>query len=99
VQDLTNTRLGAISKLSAGQAQHSIPQQNEGDGQCEMRCSGVDKSNGVRFAFVVRAASDRVVTVALTRYILDDAGMPFDGYYGTIFNLLQLKGLGQPAGR
>jgi hypothetical protein len=99
VQDLTNTRLGAIAKLSGGQAQHSSPQQNEGGGQCEMRCSGVDKANGVRFAFVVRAASDRVVTVALTRYLLDDVGMPFEAYYGTIFDLLQLKGPGQAAGR
>lgn len=92
VQDLTNTRLGAIAKLSDGQAQHSPPQRNEGDGQCEARCFGLDKSNGVRFAFVVRAASDRVVTVALTRYLLDDIGMPFEAYYGTIFDLLQLKG-------
>ncbi len=99
VQDLTTTRLGAIAKLSGGKAQHAAPQQNEGDGQCEMRCSGVDQSNGVRFAFVVRAASDRVVTVALTRYLLDDVGMPFEAYYGTIFDLLQLKVPGQPAGR
>ena len=99
VQDLVNTRLGAIAKLSGGLAQHSTPQQNQGGGQCEMRCSGVDKANGVRFAFVVRAGSDRVITVALTRYLLDDVGMPFEAYYGMIFDLLQLKGSGQPAGR
>lgn len=99
VQDLTNARLGAIAKLSGGQAQHSAPQQNEGDGQCEMRCCGVDKSNGVRFAFVVRAAPDRVVTVALTRYLLEDVGTPFEVYCGTIFDLLQLKGSGEAAGR
>ena len=98
VQDLTNTRLRAVAQLSGGQAQHSPPQQNEGGGQCEMRCSGVDKSNGVRFAFVVRAASDRVVTVALTRYRLEEVGFPFEAYCGTIFDLLQLKGDGQPAG-
>jgi hypothetical protein len=98
VQDLTNTRLRAIGQLSSGRAQHSPPQQNEGDGQCEMRCCGVDQSNGVRFAFVVRAASDRVVTVALTRYMLDDAGMAFENYSGTVFDLLQLKGYGQTSG-
>jgi hypothetical protein len=98
VQDLTNIRLGAIAKLSGSQAQHSAPQQNEGDDECEMRCSGVAQQNGVRFAFVVRAAADRVVTVALTRYLLDDVGMPFEAYCGTIFDFLRLKGFGPPAG-
>lgn len=91
VRDLTNTRLRAIAQLSAGQFEHPPPQPNDGEGQCEMRCAGVDKLNGVRFAFVVRAASDRVVTVALTRYMLEDVGVPFEAYSGTIFDLLQLK--------
>jgi len=97
VQELTNTRLRSIAQFSGGQARHSPPQENEGDGQCEMRCCGEDKSHGVRFAFVVRAASDRVVTVALTRYLLDEVGLPFDAYCDTIFDLLQLKGTGQSA--
>jgi hypothetical protein len=98
VQDLTTRRLQAIAQLSNRQAEHAPPQHNEGGDQCEMRCVGLDKSNGVRFAFVVRASSDRVVTVALTRYMLDDVGMSFDIYSATIFDLLQLKGPGQPTG-
>ncbi|HPF41741.1 MAG TPA: hypothetical protein PK093_24140 [Phycisphaerae bacterium] len=98
VHDLTNARLRAVSQLSSGQAEHSTPRSNEGTGQYEMRCVGVDKLNGVRFAFVVRAASDRVVTVALTRYTLVELGAPFDVYVEPIFDLLQFRSQGQREG-
>jgi hypothetical protein len=44
----------------------------------------------------VRAASDRVVTAALTRYLLEEVGALFDVYCGTIVDLLQLVEAGRP---
>jgi hypothetical protein len=64
----------------------------------EARCVARDEPQKVRFAFVVRVASTEVVTVELTRYFLEDVGTPFQTYTGLIFDFLQVKDPGGPAG-
>jgi len=43
-------------------------------------------------AFVVRVAATKVVTVALTRYVLEEVGVPFDVTAGLIFDMLEVAG-------
>jgi hypothetical protein len=92
--DLANKRLNALRALSKGKAVHSPPQLQRGSGQAEVRCFGGDDPQKVRFAFVVRTTPAKVVTVALTRYFLDEVGSPFQAYAGSIFDFLQVKNAG-----
>ena len=97
-EDLANKRINALAKISNGKAVHSPLQPRTGSGQAEVRCTGYDQSQKVRFAFVVRVAPAKVVTVALTRYFLEEIGGPFDAYVEPIFDLLQVKNPGGPVG-
>ena len=90
-KDLAEKRLDALRTVSAGHAVHSAPQIQAGPEQAEVRCFGQDDSQKVRFAFLVRAAPAKTVTVALTRYFLDEVGTPFEAYCGIIFDFLQVK--------
>src|SRR4051812_5355488 len=76
-KELAEKRINALRTISNGHAVHSAPQVQTGSGQAEVRCLGHDEPQQVRFAFVVRAAPAKVVTVALTRYFLEEAGSPF----------------------
>jgi hypothetical protein len=93
--ELEETRLGALRTISNGHAVHSAPQLQTGSDQAEVRCFGRDEPQKVRFAFVVRAAPAKIVTLALTRYFLEEVGSPFQAYAGSIFDFLQVK---SPAG-
>ena len=97
-EDLARKRLNALATISNGKAVNSPLRSQAGSGQAETRCFGQDALQKVRFAFVVRAAPAKVVTVALTRYFLEEVGSPFEAYAGTIFDLLQVKTSGSPAG-
>jgi hypothetical protein len=39
-------------------------------------------------------APTKVVTVALSRYFLEEVGSPFEAYAGSIFDFLQVKNPG-----
>jgi len=97
-EDLANKRIKALATISNGKAVHSPLQPRTGSGQAEVRCTGYDIAHKVRFAFVVRVAPAKVVTVALTRYFLEEVGSPFDAYAETMFDLMQVKNPGGPVG-
>lgn len=84
-------RLDAISKISNGQAVCSPVRIQKGNDQVEARCIGCDGSHKVRCAFAIRVTRTKVVTVALTRYFLEEIGKPFDAYADAIFDLFQVK--------
>jgi hypothetical protein len=88
---LVSKRLAAIADVSNGKAVHSPVDFRGGSGQAEARCVAVDEAHRVRLAFVIRVASTKVVTVALTRYFLEEVGVPFDVTAGLIFDMLQVK--------
>ena len=88
---LASLRLRGLDTLSNGRAVHSPVKFQTGSDQAEARCAGRDDANKVRFAFVIRATATKVVTVALTRYFLEEVGAPFDAYAGLIFDLVQVK--------
>ena len=90
-QDLASKRLDAIARVSNGKAVHSPVELRGGSGQAEARCVAVDEAQRVRLAFVVRVAATKVVTVALTRYFLEEVGVPFDVTAGLIFDMLEVK--------
>jgi hypothetical protein len=97
-EDFGNKRLSALATLSNGRAVHSPLRIQSGSGQAEARCLGADDSHKVRFAFVVRVAPAKVVTVALTRYFMEEVGSPFDVYASSIFDFLQVKNPGGSTG-
>jgi hypothetical protein len=84
-------RRKAIRELSSGQARLAEAPLRRGDGYVEARAIGEDTQNMVRLAFVVRGTAKKTVTVALTRYTLDEVGAPFEHYAGVIFDLLKIK--------
>ncbi len=84
-------RLSALATISKGQAIHSPPRFQSGNGQLEARCVGHDAAQSVRFAFAVRVAPAKVITVGLTRYTLVELGPPFEVHADLIFDLLQVK--------
>jgi hypothetical protein len=90
-EDLVTKRLKALAQISNGHAVHSPVDYRSGSGQVEARCVAVDEPQRVRSAFVVRVAPAKVVTVALTRYFLEEVGGPFDMAAGLIFDMLQVK--------
>lgn len=92
-----NARLDALSKLSNGQTSSSPVRVQKSNGQVEARCVGSDGSHKVRYAFVVRVARTKIVTVALTRYFLEEIGDPFDVYADTIFDLFEINSPESPA--
>jgi hypothetical protein len=96
-EELANARLRALDTISNGQAVHSPLRLQSGSGQSEARCVGRDDPQKVRIAFVVRATPVKVVTVALTRYFLEEVGTPFEAYAGSIFDFLRIKNSGGSA--
>lgn len=91
VERVVANRLQALREISGGTEEHSAVTWNSGNSQIEARCIGMDQPKSVRFAFVVRADSTKIVTIALTRYFLDEIGHPFATYAEMIFDFLQIK--------
>lgn len=96
--ELAEKRLNALRTISNGHATHSPPRIQTGSGQAEVRCVGRDDPQKVKIAFIVRVAPAKVVTVALTRYFLEDVGAPFEAYSDTIFDFLQVMNPGGSVG-
>ncbi len=96
-EDLAKKRLSALASISNGRAVHSTPQLQSGSDQVEVRCFGRDEAQQVRIAFVIRVAAAKVVTVQLTRYFLNEVGLPFEAYSGAIFDFLKIKNPGSSA--
>jgi len=94
-QQLMGTRLKALEQLGAT---GRVVSQQVGSGQFEIRGIARDETNKVRCAWVIRVAPAKAVTVALTRYMLEDIGLPFEMYAGSIFDFVQVKNLEQRAG-
>lgn len=90
-EELVKIRLDALATVLRGQGIHSPVDFRSGSDQIEARCFGRDERQKIRFAFVIRVAAAKVVTVAVTRYFLDDIARPFDVYAGLIFDFLQVK--------
>jgi len=90
-EQLTNMRLDVAKRVSGGRAVASPAQFQSGSGQVEARCVIRDEVNNIRAAWVIRVAPAKVVTVALTRYTMQDLGLPFEAYSGLIFDLVQVK--------
>lgn len=90
--------MNGICTVSSGRSVHSSPEIKTGAGEAEARCFGHDESQKVRFAFVIRATPAKVITVAVTRYFLEEVGSPFETYCGIIFDYLQVKNARGPAG-
>jgi hypothetical protein len=88
---LVNIRRNAIGQLSTGKAVLRETVLTRSNGQVEARVIGEDAPNKVRLAFVVRGTPKKTVTVALTRYMLEEVGTPFADYAGVIFDLLKIK--------
>ena len=84
-------RRGAIAQLSAGKAVLGETVLTHSDSQVEARVLGEDAPNKVRHAFVIRGTPKKTITVALTRYMLEEVGAPFPHYAGVIFDLLRIK--------
>ena len=93
-EQLSNTRLNALARLSEGKVVASPVNFMRGSGQVEARCIARDDANKVQYAWVIRVAPDKVVTVAITRFMIEEAAMPFDAYTGVIFDFLQVKNPG-----
>ncbi len=91
VTRLVAIRRKAIGEFSAGKAHLGDTKATRSDGQVEARVFGEDAPNKVRLAFVVRGTPKKTVTVALTRYMLEEVGAPFETYAGLIFDLLKVK--------
>lgn len=91
VTRLVAHRRGAIRELSAGNAVLGETMVRRSDGQVEARVVGEDAPSKVRLAFLIRGSAKKTVTVALTRYMLNEVGAPFAEYAGVIFDLLQIK--------
>jgi hypothetical protein len=96
-EELATGRWRALATLSKGRAILSPLQFQEASGQCEVRGFARDDAEKVRIAFVIRVAPAKVVTVALTRYFLDEVGNPFEVGAGLMFDLLQVKNPGAAA--
>lgn len=90
---LVEVRQYAVTQLSAGKAPVAETALTSANGQVETRVIGEDVPNKVRSAFVIRGTSKKTVTVALTRYMLEEVGGPFAVYAGLIFDLLVIKDL------
>ena len=88
---LVNVRRSAIGQLSAGKAVLRETVLTRSNGQVEARVIGEDAPNKVRLAFAIRGTPKKTVTVALTRYMLEEIGAPFADYAGVIFDLLKIK--------
>ncbi len=91
VERLVELRLAALAELSRGKAVCSPVGYQSDSGQVEARCTGVDEPNGVRIAWDIRSTKNKIVTVALTRYSLEEVGAAFEIYAGIIFDLVQVK--------
>jgi hypothetical protein len=91
VNRLAEIRRNAIAQLSSGKARVGETTLTNANGQVEARVIGEDVPNKVRIAFVIRATSKKTVTVALTRYMLEEVGGAFEAYVGLIFDLLIIK--------
>ena len=91
VTRLVAHRRSAIGQLSAGKAVLGETELTRANGQVEGRVLGEDAPSKVQLAFVIRGTATKTVTVALTRYMLEDAGAPFANYAGVIFDLLKIK--------
>jgi hypothetical protein len=91
IMRLVSIRRNAIGQLSAGKAVLSETTLTRANGQVEARVSGEDATNDVRIAFVIRGTPKKTVTVAITRYMLQEVGAPFAAYTGVIFDLLKIK--------
>jgi len=96
-EDLANKRLAALASVSGGRAVHSPLQFLSGSDQIEVRCFACDEPNKVRVAFVIRVAAAKIVTVAYTRYFLEEIVLPFEDYVCTIFDFIEVKNPGTPA--
>jgi hypothetical protein len=97
-EELAKKRLSVLATISNGHAVHLPLRFQSGSGQSEVRCFGRDEPQKVRFAFVIRATQVKVITVALTRYFLEEVGSPFESYAGSIFDFLKVKEPANPAG-
>jgi hypothetical protein len=91
VTGLVALRRKAIGELSAGKARVGETVLVHSEGQVEARVIGEDTPNKVRLAFVIRGTPKKTVTVALTRYMLDEIGAPFEDYARVVFDLLKVK--------
>src|SRR5205814_467852 len=93
--ELMESRLKALRQLGASAGEVS---RQGGSGQFEIRGIAKDETNKVRYAWTIRVAPAKAVTVALTRYILKEIGSPFELYAGTIFDFVQVKDPAQLGG-
>ena len=91
IMRLVTVRRNAIGQLSAGKAVLSDTTLTRANGQVEARVGGEDAANKVRLAFVIRGTPKKTVTLALTRYMLEEVGTPFADYASAIFDLLKIK--------
>jgi len=91
VTRLAAVRRDAIGELSAGKAVLGETLLTRSNSQVEARVIGEDAPNKVRLAFVIRGTPKKTVTVALTRYMLEEVGAAFADYAGVIFDLLKIK--------
>ncbi len=90
-EDFAARRVEAYKQLSGGKAIASSVSIQSASGQVEARSIGHDEPNNVRFAWAIRAAPAKVVTIALTRYTLEEIGTPFPAYAGSILDFVQVK--------
>jgi hypothetical protein len=91
VTRLVAHRRSAIAQLSGGQAVLGETVLKRSNSEVEARVVGEDAPNKVRLAFVIRGTPKKTVTVALTRYMLEEVGAPFADYVRAIFDLLKIK--------
>lgn len=91
VTRLVALRRSAIGQFSTGNAVLGETLLTRSDGRVEARVIGADAPNKVRLAFVIRGTTRKTVTVALTRYMLEEVGTAFADYAGVIFDLLKIK--------
>jgi hypothetical protein len=90
-EEFAARRVEAYEQLSGGRAIASPVSIQSAAGQVEARSIGRDEPNNVRFAWAIRAAPAKVVTIALTRYTLDEIGTPFPAYAASILDFVQIK--------
>jgi hypothetical protein len=91
ITPLVTVRRNAVRQPSVGAVVLSETTVTRANEQVEARVTGEDAANKVRLAFVIRGTPRKTVTVALTRYMLDEVGASFADYAGIIFDLLKIK--------